>query len=66
MLIWIDNVAENVEDIVFDCPRFTTHQTRLQAVTDRRLAPENIVKLMLEPKEGWNQAINELKIIYQK
>ena len=60
------NVAENAEHVIFDCPRFTAHRTRMEAVADRRLTPENIVEFMLESTDAWNQVVRELQAIHQQ
>ena len=60
------NVAGNVEHVVFECPRFTAHRTRLEAIADRRLTPGNIVEFMLESTEAWNQVVIELKMIHEQ
>lgn len=44
---------EDVEHVLFACPRFSDHRRRLKEVLGLDVAPENLVLRMIESEEAW-------------
>ncbi|XP_070144861.1 uncharacterized protein [Drosophila kikkawai] len=47
-------VIEDAEHVFFACPLFSAERAALEAATNRRLTPENLIRCMLEMPSNWD------------
>ena len=51
-------VDEDVEHVIFQCPRFCPERKGLEQILGQRIRPDNLIDLMVVSQEKWN-AVSE-------
>lgn len=57
---------EDVEHVVFECPRFQEERRRMQDVTQENMNPDNIIATMTSSQEAWNAVCAAIETINEK